>query len=125
MKKERGTHIISERTSLNCTSNYTIWAYDGEKHNMGLVKRSAYDKESIQFPFSMQFLNGQYAHEAEIVEFAPFVMNTTGDGHSLAFDIDYNPRTDAFKTSWRAILLGCERNILFEINSVKLKQWKK
>ncbi len=119
-----GAEITSEKTSLNFAADYKMYAYNNEKHNVGPVKRSAKELESIQFPLVMDFGTGIFAaiHEAEIMEFAPFKINTSGEEYSLGINIDYTPRQSAFKTSWRAILLGdkvgdlAESDLLVNLN---------
>ncbi len=116
--------INSEKTRLNFVSDYDMYAYNNEKHNIGPVKRSENKLETVQYPLIMKFESGKYAaiHEAEILEFAPFVINANGDEFSLSFNINYSLRKKAFKTSWRAILFGdkigdlVESNLLVNLN---------
>jgi len=105
---QEGATIDAEMTSLNFSSDFTVWAYNGEKHNVGPTKRSANEVNEFRFPIVMKLESGTFAaiHEAEILEFAPFSVNAAGPGNSMRFNIDYSPREKAFKTSWRVIMLG-------------------
>ncbi|EPR67072.1 glycoside hydrolase family 97 protein [Cyclobacterium qasimii] len=100
--------IDKELTSLNFREDYTYWAYNGEKHNVGPVLRAEKSIKEVQIPMVMQFHDDRFMaiHEAEITEFAPFSIAASSKDKSLGFNIAYSKRNKSFKTSWRAFMLG-------------------
>ena len=100
--------IQKELTNLNFNSDYTYWAYNGEKHNVGPIIRSEKKIEEVRIPIVMKFRKNSYMaiHEAEIIEFAPFTLNASTENKSLSFNTSYTKRNKAFKTSWRTFMLG-------------------
>ncbi|MBR9775422.1 MAG: glycoside hydrolase family 97 protein [Cytophagales bacterium] len=116
--------IDQELTSLNFKDDYTYWAYNGEKHNVGPVIRTEESIEEVRIPIVMQFHDNSFMaiHEAEIMGFAPFSIAASSNDKSLAFNIVYSKRNQPFKTSWRAFMLGekvgdlVESNLLVNLN---------
>lgn len=100
--------IEKELTSLNFKNDYTYWAYNGEKHNIGPILRSEKNSKEVRIPMVLQFHENSFMaiHEAEIIEFAPFSMNASSDNKSLSFNTSYSKRDTPFKTSWRTFMLG-------------------
>ncbi len=117
-------NIEEELTKLNFDGDFTYWAYNGERHNLGPVLRSEKSVYDVQTPVVMQLNNKGFMaiHEAEIVEFAPFTVNAAAKDKSLGFNINYTERDNVFKTSWRTFILGdnvgdlVESNLLVNLN---------
>ena len=116
--------IEKELTHLNFNNDFTYWAYNGETHNLGPILRSKKNIEDIKIPAVMQLNNKRFMaiHEAEILSFAPFTLNASANDLSLKFNTEYSSREKAFKTSWRAFILGekvgdlVESNLLVNLN---------
>nr|WP_319999145.1 glycoside hydrolase family 97 N-terminal domain-containing protein [uncultured Draconibacterium sp.] len=116
--------INKELTNINFNRDFTYWATNGERHNLGPITRSEKELKSIIPPVVMQFSPKSFMaiHEAEIVEFAPFTVNATSTDNSFSFNTDYSPRNKSFNTSWRAFMLGdnvgdlVESNLLVNLN---------
>ncbi|GLR19524.1 glycoside hydrolase family 97 protein [Portibacter lacus] len=116
--------IQKELTSLDMKGDYTYWAYNGEKHNVGPITRSSEDKKQVRIPMVIQLKNNRFMaiHEADISEFGPFSMNAAAPDQSLVFNTSYSTRKKAFKTSWRSFMLGenigdlVESNLLENLN---------
>ncbi|WP_339902553.1 glycoside hydrolase family 97 N-terminal domain-containing protein [uncultured Cyclobacterium sp.] len=62
--------IDQELTSLNFEEDYTYWAYNGEKHNVGPVISTEESIEKVRTPIVMQFHDNSFMaiHEAEITD---------------------------------------------------------
>ncbi|WP_339924435.1 glycoside hydrolase family 97 N-terminal domain-containing protein [uncultured Cyclobacterium sp.] len=122
--------IDQELTSFNFKADYTYWAYDGEKHNLGPVSRTENSNKEVRTPFVMQFHDNSFMaiHEAEITEFAPFSMAASTNDSSLGFNNAYSKRYQPFKTSWRAFMLGgkvgdlVESDLLVNLNEPSKNQ---
>lgn len=116
--------IEKELTHLNFKNDYTYWAYNEERHNLGPIVRSEKNIEDVKIPAVMQLNNNRFMaiHEAEILSFAPFTLNASKDDLSITFNTEYSSRDKAFKTSWRAFILGekvgdlVESNLLVNLN---------
>ena len=116
--------VSKELTELNFKNDFKYWAYNGEKHNLGPNLRSETKVEEVQTPIVMQFNQNNFMaiHEAEIIDFAPFSINASTNKTSLTFNTSYTSRKEAFKTSWRAFMIGnkigdlVESNLLVNLN---------
>lgn len=116
--------IEKELTQLNFINDYTYWAYNDERHNLGPIVRSEKPIESVKIPAVMQLNNNRFMaiHEAEILSFAPLTLNASANDLSLTFNTEYSSRDNAFKTSWRTFILGkkvgdlVESNLLVNLN---------
>ncbi|MBU3821820.1 glycoside hydrolase family 97 protein [Flavobacteriaceae bacterium XHP0103] len=116
--------IEKELTQLNFINDYTYWAYNDERHNLGPIVRSEKPIENVKTPAVMQLNNNRFMaiHEAEILSFAPFTLNASANDLSLTFNTEYSSRDTAFKTSWRTFILGekvgdlVESNLLVNLN---------
>ncbi len=113
--------IEKELTSLNFNDDFTYWAYNGERHNLGPIVRSENNIDKVQIPFVLQRNNKHFMaiHEAEIVDFAPFSINASANNGALAFNTDYSARSNKFQTSWRAFILGDKVGNLVESNLIE------
>lgn len=100
--------IEKELTELHVKGDFTYWAYNGENHNLGPVIRSEKNLKNVRTPVVLQLENDKFmaVHEGEIIAFAPFSMNASSDNQSLGFNTKYSNQKQAFKTSWRAFILG-------------------
>lgn len=110
--------IAKELTNLNFKNDFTYWSYQVEKHNLGPIKRSEQVVDSVLTPIVIKTGKENYMaiHEAEIIEFAPFTINASGENLSLGFNTDYSKRAEAFKTSWRTFIMGKRAGDLVESN---------
>ena len=108
--------VEKELTTLNFADDFTYWAYNIENNNIGPVLRSATKRETELIPMVMKFNDHRFMaiHEAEIVSFAPFTLNTAEQGAVLGFNVDYSPRAKAFRTSWRTFIVGKRAGDLVE-----------
>ena len=111
-------HISGETTALKFMDDFQYWAYNGEHHNAGPFQRSKEGLENLRIPVVLRFEQGTHMaiHEAEILSFAPFSIHSKGEGLSLGFNLDYSPRGEAFKTSWRSFMIGDRAGDLVESN---------
>lgn len=100
--------INKELTNINFKNDFTYWATNGERHNLGPIVRSERKVENVTPPVVLQFGAESFMaiHEAEIVEFAPFTVNATSDDGSFSFNTSFSKRDKSFSTSWRAFMLG-------------------
>lgn len=116
--------VNKELTELNFKNDFNYWAYNGERHNLGPNVRSEMNIENVQIPMVMQFKSNSFMaiHEAEILDFAPFSINASSPKQSLTLNTSYSTQKEAFKTSWRAFMLGnkigdlVESNLLVNLN---------
>ncbi|RLD80056.1 MAG: hypothetical protein DRJ10_07940, partial [Bacteroidetes bacterium] len=110
--------IAKELTKLKFKNDFTYWAYQVEKHNLGPIKRSEQAIENVLTPIVLKIGEESFMAilEAEIIEFAPFTINASGENLSLEFNTDYSIRTKAFKTSWRTFIMGKRAGDLVESN---------
>ncbi len=115
--------IESELTEFAFASDFTYWAYNEERHNLGPIQRSEKNIENVRIPIVMKFTNCFVSiHEAEIVNFAPFTLNASSSSQTIGFNTSFSEREEPFKTSWRAIMLGekvgdlVESNLLVNLN---------
>ena len=116
--------INSELTNIRFAGDYKYWAYNGEHHNIGPVKRSDEALGEVKIPMIMEHQNDVFiaVHEAAIFDFGPFSIDASGEGNSIGFNIDYSLREEAFHTSWRAFIIGenagdlVESNLLVNLN---------
>ena len=110
--------IEKESTRLNINCDYTYWAYNGEKHNLGPILRSEKNIDKVRIPVVLKLHNKKFMaiHEAEIVEFTPFSINAAIENGSLGFNTNYSSRNHSFKTSWRAFMIGDKVGDLVESN---------
>ena len=128
--------IDKELTKLDLKGDYTYWAFNGEKHNVGPIKRSDKQFRKIKTPAVLQLDNDKFMaiHEAAIFDFAPLSLNASDDDQSLKFNIDYTSRSNSFQTSWRTFIIGnrvgdlVESNLLVNLNEpckIKDASWIK
>ncbi len=116
--------IEKELTELAFKDDFTYWAYNEERHNLGPVVRSQEQNEKVLIPTVLQFDENFFMaiHEADIASFAPFSLNAETNGQTIGLNISYSSRNEAFKTSWRAFMLGervgdlVESNLLVNLN---------
>ncbi|MBN2636695.1 MAG: glycoside hydrolase family 97 catalytic domain-containing protein [Prolixibacteraceae bacterium] len=116
--------IDEELTELLFKEDFTYWAYNEERHNLGPIVRSERNIENVRFPMVMELANNKFVaiHEAEIVSFAPFSLDASSENQSIRFNMSYSARNEPFNTSWRAFILGdkvgdlAESNLLVNLN---------
>ena len=110
--------ISNELTKLNFKNDFTYWSYQVEQHNLGPIKRSEQAIENVLTPIVIKAgeENFMAIHEAEIMEFAPFSINASGENLSIGFNTQYSKRTETFKTSWRTFIIGKRAGDLVESN---------
>ncbi|MCD4736389.1 MAG: glycoside hydrolase family 97 catalytic domain-containing protein, partial [Bacteroidales bacterium] len=112
--------IKKELTELNFGNDFEYWAYNGEHNNLGPILRSEKNIEHVNIPIVLRFNEKRFIaiHEAEIVDFAPFSINASGNDQSLGFNITYSERRESFKTSWRTFIIGEREGDLVESNLI-------
>ncbi len=78
---------VIENTQLSFANDFTFWAYNREKHNIGPVKLTEYKAEIVQIPVVFQTPANNYfaIHEAAIFEHAPFEL--LNDGSSSFMEV--------------------------------------
>jgi len=110
--------INKELTQLEFTNDFTWWAYNGENHNAGPLKRSDSKDKTIRTPIVLEFSPNTYMaiHEAEIIRFAPFSLSASGDNYDLQFLLSQSKQSVPFQTSWRSFILGEKPGDLLESN---------
>lgn len=119
-----GNKTINENSSIVFSEDNTFWAYNGENHNVGPVKFTAYKKEIVRNPVVLQTSNNKYfaIHEAAIFEHAPFALKNIKGENTFELNQTLVTEGKATKTSWRAFLLGerpgdlVESNLLVNLN---------
>ena len=105
---------IEEKSSIQFAGNFTFWAYNGEKHNVGPVKLAEYGNKVARNPVTFKTKSGKYftIHEAAIFEHAPFVLvNSENNTFQLMQEIEALNDT---QTSWRVFILGEKPGDLIE-----------
>jgi alpha-glucosidase len=117
-EKTDSLKVEKDLSVLNFANNFTFWAANGEKHNLGPVKRAETTMESIRTPFVVKTKSGKYLaiHEAAIFHFAPFTLNASEKKLNLKFNIDTYVAGSSLETSWRTILIGNTPGSLIESN---------
>jgi alpha-glucosidase len=110
--------IRKELTTLRFTNDFTYWAYNGEHHNLGPLKRSGSPMDEIRPPMVLELQDSLYMaiHEAAIVKYAPFSLNTLGEGNSIAFNVEEIKDEKEINTSWRSFIIGRKPGDLVESN---------
>jgi alpha-glucosidase len=116
--------VEQELSVLNFTNDFTFWAANGERHNLGPVKRSETSLKSIKTPLVIKTKSGKYLaiHEAAIFKFAPFTLNAAANDFSLKFNFDTYVSGKSIETSWRTLFVGdtpgsmVESNLLANLN---------
>ncbi len=108
--------ISQEITKLNLINDFTWWAYKGENHNEGPTKRSSSMDKTIRTPMVLKLDSDRYMaiHEAEIIRFAGYSLQTTGENYSLTFNTAEFEESIPFQTSWRTFILGDKPGDLLE-----------
>ena len=111
-------NVSTETTRLNFKDNYTFWAYNGERHNVGPLNRAEDKKNVVNPPMVIHTERDHYMsiQEAEIIRYAPFNLNASSN--DFAVSVKIQPTTDSLplKTSWRSFILGDEPGDLVESN---------
>ncbi len=110
--------VEKELTLLHFADDFTFWAANGEKHNLGPIKRSETSLESIKTPFVIKIKSGKYLaiHEAAIFHFSPFTLNAGDKDLSLKFNFEPYNAGNSLKTSWRTFIIGNTPGSLVESN---------
>ena len=110
--------IEKELTELNFKNDFKYWAYNGENNNLGPILRSQKSIEHVAIPIVLELSDENFIaiHEAGIMDFTPFSINASIKDQSLGFNIASSKRTESFKTSWRAFMLGNKPGDLVESN---------
>ena len=75
-----GDGRLTENSTIGFGDDFTFWAYNGEKHNVGPVKLTEYGENSVLNPvvFCTSSENYFALHEAEITEYSPFTLKNAG-----------------------------------------------
>ncbi len=114
--------LVTEKTQIDFTDDFTFWTYNGEHHNIGPEKLSTYKNDRVKNPVVFKTGNNNYfaIHEAAIFEHAPFeLIKSKNNGLLLQQECS---SSSAIKTSWRAFILGnrpgdlVESNLLVNLN---------
>ena len=109
---------VKESSTIHFPSDFTLWAYNGENHNIGPIKVSDFTGEEVSNPVVMQTKRKNYfaIHEAAIFHYEPFVL--TNDVKNLSFKLTQNcmPEDVPVKSSWRAFIIGKQPGDLIESN---------
>lgn len=110
--------INKELTQLRFNRDFTWWAYNGENHNAGPLKRSDSKDKTIRTPMVLKFSQNIYMaiHEAEIIRFAPFSLSASGENYDLEFLLQQSEESVPFRSSWRSFILGEKPGDLLESN---------
>ncbi|MCF6223308.1 MAG: glycoside hydrolase family 97 protein [Flavobacteriaceae bacterium] len=116
--------IERDLTVLNFSDDFTFWATNKEKHNLGPILRSKASLEKIQSPVIIKTKLDTYIgiHEAAIFNFAPFTLSATSEYFNFEFDIEKYITNTTLETSWRTIFIGntpgdlIESNLLVNLN---------
>lgn len=127
---------IQEITTLNFSSNYTYWSYNGENHNIGPLKAFESESKTIRTPMVLELSSDRYMaiHEAEIIRHAGYELEITEDNNTLRFVLPEIKEDSEFKTSWRSFIIGekpgdlLESNLLVNLNEpckIKDPSWIK
>jgi len=100
--------IQQELTKLNITQDYTYWAYNGERHNLGPVSSTEGSYEKVRTPMVIKTNSGKYiaALEGAIVNTAPITFNASNDNGVLSINNTPVRITSGFETSWRTFIIG-------------------
>ena len=108
--------LSQEITQLNLIDDFTWWAYNGENHNVGPLKRSESRDKTIRTPMVIKLDSDRYMaiHEAEIIRFAGYNIQASGDNYSLMFETPQLEESVPFQTSWRTFILGEKPGDLIE-----------
>ncbi len=108
--------VVKENSTIRFPFDFSLWAYNGENHNIGPVKISNLKDEKVRNPVVLETRRGNYfaIHEAAIFDYAPFVL--TNNSKSLAFNLVQSciPADSSVKSSWRAFMIGREPGDLIE-----------
>ncbi len=118
-QKQLGSiQVERDLTSLNFSNDFTFWAANGEKHNIGPMQRSQTFLKEIKSPIVLKTNSDTYIgiHEAAIFHYAPFTLNAETKDTDLKFNIDTYVAETSLETSWRAIIIGDRPGDLIESN---------
>jgi len=88
-----GIKKATDKTIINFSADYTFWAYNGENHNIGPVKLSAYNAEEVRNPVVFQTPAKNYfaIHKAAIFKHAPFELKNLKNRSFLLQQQTLNP----------------------------------
>ena len=98
--------IDAETSEIHFKNDRTLWAYNGERHNVGPVRWSESDDVVYRIPVVSKCTDNLYVgmHEAEIIRYAPFNLLKKGDATTIK--IEKTKDQLPIKTSWRAFIVG-------------------
>lgn len=111
--------IAGDLTTFNFAGDYTLWAANRERHNLGPMKISELDDvdtEHIYSPMTLKTSSDKYItlHEAAIYDHAYFYFTKGKGPNEVGIHMDESSIKSNFKTSWRSIILGREPGDLLE-----------
>ncbi len=114
----QGYGTLNENSMLSFGENFTLWAYNGENHNIGPVKISDYNGKVVRNPVVFKTSEGNYLsiHEGAIFDHAPFNLNTVQGEAKLNLSQQVDAAQKETKTSWRAFITGSSAGSLVESN---------
>ncbi len=109
---------VKENSVLNFNEDLTLWAYNGENHNVGPVKISKFRGKTVRTPvvFKTNAANYFSIQEAAIFDHAPFILNTVQGEAKLNLSQQVDANQKETKTSWRSFILGSRSGALIESN---------
>jgi len=108
--EQEGKHSVSingEVTAINFTYDFSLWAYNGENHNIGPVAWSESNDTCYRIPIVTRNSKNVYVgiHEAEIIRYAPFEIQKKDGDKSLGIKLMETTDTLPLKTSWRTFIV--------------------
>ena len=117
-------NLKSELTNLHFKNDFTFWAFNGEKHNIGPEKRSTKFLTRVEIPMVLELNESLYMaiHEAEISKYAPLSLSTKGPGNRILFNVEETKDKNKITSSWRTFIIGkrpgdlVESNLLINLN---------
>ncbi|BDD10996.1 alpha-glucosidase [Fulvitalea axinellae] len=120
--------ILSEASTFNMSDDFTCWAANGERHNLGPVPASKilsvkgkgnHKKKGIHLPLVAKANANRYfaIHEAGIFDLAPFKLVSAGE-KSFGLSSAPSKATGGTPTSWRTVLVGEKPGDLVESDLV-------
>ncbi|MDX8339630.1 glycoside hydrolase family 97 catalytic domain-containing protein [Draconibacterium sp. IB214405] len=100
--------INKEITTLNFSKDFSYWAYNGEHPNLGPVNRADTLIGEVRTPVVLELKDDLFMgiHEAEIVHYAPFSLNTENKSSDIKFNLEKTADQSELKTSWRTFIIG-------------------
>lgn len=108
--------ITGDYSEVNFADDFIFWAANGERHNLGPLKRSQTSLDAIRIPLVARTDNDIYValHEAATFDLAPIHLEMGSQDYMMNFVQETSIAQAPVKTSWRVVMVGERPGALVE-----------